>query len=133
MSSNRGDSLKARQLFNIETDEDHQDERQQSNGLHSQADTMEMQSSRPSDHGGQLDIVKNGFIDNNLDQMTEISLHNDSLAKSKLAINIQNVAFSYATSKPVLKNITLLVPEGEFILESYSRIRTRSMLEKNNF
>lgn len=36
-----------------------------------------------------------------------------TLEKGHLAVNIENVAFSYKKNKPVLKDITLLIPEGE--------------------
>lgn len=33
--------------------------------------------------------------------------------KRQLAVKIENVAFSYKKNKPILKNITLYVPEGK--------------------
>ncbi len=33
--------------------------------------------------------------------------------RKQLAVKIENVAFSYKKNKPILKNITLYVPEGE--------------------
>lgn len=33
--------------------------------------------------------------------------------RKQLAVKIENVAFSYSKSKPILKNITLYVPEGK--------------------
>lgn len=36
--------------------------------------------------------------------------------KDKLAVDIQNVAYSYNRKKVVLRNITLLIPEGKFAI-----------------
>lgn len=38
---------------------------------------------------------------------------NEGKKRERLAVNIQNVAYSYKKNKPILKNINLLIPEGE--------------------
>lgn len=45
---------------------------------------------------------------------SESSLVTLQKQQSQLAVKIENVAFSYKKNKPILKNITLFVPEGKF-------------------
>lgn len=57
-------------------------------------------------------------IDSNLNDNNHFveTNNNNNQINTKLAVKVQNVAYSYNKKKPVLKNITLYVPEGKMIL-----------------